>query len=431
MNWIVFGEDWGSHPSSTQHLFKHILQQDDVTWVNSMGLRSPKLNSHDIRRMGHKLKSMLEPKEPALPIAGTAHITNDVTTISNQKSTGSHTFSQEPNTMVSDTVTGRSKPLARPQHIIHPQTVPVYSSKLIRGFNRLQLSRQLRSHTLDSTEDTILWLSLPSAVDMVGLCGESLSVYYCGDDFSSLAGVDHKIVAQMEAELSERCDLILTASCELAKKFPVGKTHLLEHGVDFPLFSTPAPRPMDCPEEKVMGFYGQLADWVDIDLLNVIADSFPDWTIQIIGAVHTETWGLLNRKNVQWHDAMPHANLAAYCQHWQIAMLPFRHCPQITHCNPLKLREYLASGTPIISTRFPAAEKYCPTVTLADNTAEFLLQLDHMISGLATQTTEQKAQAAREQQRLVQKESWEHKAQFVRMLIGQELFPVDRIDQVS
>jgi len=39
---IVFGEDWGSHPSSTQHIVSHLAANRRVLWVNSLGLRRPK-----------------------------------------------------------------------------------------------------------------------------------------------------------------------------------------------------------------------------------------------------------------------------------------------------------------------------------------------------------------------------------------------------
>ena len=44
---IVFGEDFGGLPSSTQHLVKHLPKMRKIIWVNSIGLRQPKLNRND------------------------------------------------------------------------------------------------------------------------------------------------------------------------------------------------------------------------------------------------------------------------------------------------------------------------------------------------------------------------------------------------
>jgi hypothetical protein len=59
MKFIVFGEDWGRHPSSTQHLFKHISSNHEVIWVNSIGMRSPSFSVKDIKRAAEKLMSKL------------------------------------------------------------------------------------------------------------------------------------------------------------------------------------------------------------------------------------------------------------------------------------------------------------------------------------------------------------------------------------
>lgn len=388
MRWIVFGEDWGSHPSSTQHLFKRIAQEDEVIWINSMGLRSPKLSKHDFARAYRKGKAMLLSESSVVKSVEEKNSANQI----------------------------------QPKHLIDPKVIPFFGSQLVRQFNRYQLKKQIRALVKDD-QPTVLWLSLPSAVDLIGHCGEDFSIYYCGDDFSSLAGVDHAVISQMETQLAERCDLILTASQRLAEKFPIGKTRVLEHGVDFQLFSQATEKPKDFPMGKVMGFYGQLADWVDIQLLKQISQQFPEWTLMLIGAVHTDTRDLLEQPNVLWLDAIPHQQLAAYCQHWDIALLPFRHCEQITHCNPLKLKEYLATGTEVVSLTFPAAEPYGELVHLADN-AEHFLQL---LNGLALSGSEAHSQASdkhlqnREnsslRQQAVAPESWEHKTQVIRQLI--------------
>ncbi|MGN4982985.1 glycosyltransferase family 1 protein, partial [Aeromonas dhakensis] len=54
---VVLGEDWGQHPSSTQHLIKRLLPDYRVLWVNSIGLRRPRLNVRDLGRLGRKLEA--------------------------------------------------------------------------------------------------------------------------------------------------------------------------------------------------------------------------------------------------------------------------------------------------------------------------------------------------------------------------------------
>ena len=52
---VAFGEDWGRHPSSTQHLIKRIGVDRQVLWVNSIGLRRPQLTFADLNRVADNL----------------------------------------------------------------------------------------------------------------------------------------------------------------------------------------------------------------------------------------------------------------------------------------------------------------------------------------------------------------------------------------
>jgi glycosyltransferase involved in cell wall biosynthesis len=217
-----------------------------------------------------------------------------------------------------------------------------------------------------------LWLSLPSAVDAVGTLGESALVYYCGDDFGALAGVDHAAARAFEAELADRADLILAASPALAARFPATRTHLLEHGVDFDLFAAPAPRAADLPDDgPTAGFYGALAPWIDIDLLARTARLLPHWRFVLIGPVRTDVSALAALPNIRLLGARPHAALPGYAQHWTAGLIPFRDTPQIRACNPLKLREYLAAGRPVVATGFPALAAYREHVHIAGTAEAF------------------------------------------------------------
>ena len=59
MKFIVFGEDWQSHPSSTQHIFKELAKSHDIVWINSIGMRKPTIKLLDVKRVFYKLKSLV------------------------------------------------------------------------------------------------------------------------------------------------------------------------------------------------------------------------------------------------------------------------------------------------------------------------------------------------------------------------------------
>ncbi|HEY5789985.1 MAG TPA: glycosyltransferase, partial [Gammaproteobacteria bacterium] len=299
----------------------------------------------------------------------------------------------------------------RPQ-VVAPRAVPLPGNPLARALNR-RLFRGLlaRATARAGIRRPILWLSLPTAVDAIGAAGERAVVYYCGDDFGALAGVDHAPVARLEAELVARADLVLAASQALAARFPPHKTRLLEHGADVGLFSTPVPRAADLPNDgPVAGFYGSLSDWLDLELLAGAARLLPDWRFVLVGPQRTDLGALAGLANVQLLGPRPHQALPAYAQHWDAALLPFRDTAQIRACNPLKLREYLAAGQPVVSTEFPALDGYRDLVQAVATPAELAAALQAARAEGRTRAAERRARVAAQ--------SWEARAAELERLLA-------------
>ena len=59
--------------------------------------------------------------------------------------------------------------------------------------------------------------------------------------------------------------------------------------------------------------------------------------------------------NVHFLGRKPYAALPGYCKAFDVALLPFIKNELTENANPLKLREYLAAGLPVVSTDIPEA----------------------------------------------------------------------------
>ena len=369
---LVFGEDWGALPSSTQHLIRHLLPDMNIVWVNSLGLRRPKLCKRDLLRAMKKLQSMVSEK-------------NEIG--SNFEASG-------------------LKP-----HIINPRVIPWPGNPIARKLNESLLTKLLLPILASNDTRPILWTSLPSAADVVGKLGERACIYYCGDDFAALDGVDHAPVAKMEQELVKKADLIIAASHKIAEKFPQDKTLVLPHGVDFERFSTPAPRANDLGSGPVAGFYGSIAGWFDKELMLATAKQLPHWRFVLIGPTSTNIEELIAQPNIEWLGPRAHKELAHYSQHWDVGILPFKNNAQIQACNPLKLREYLAAGQPIVSTHYPAINDYENLVNIAeDSPVTFARKIEEAY-------LDNKKGDSKRRQASVKQESWHIKAQQLKDII--------------
>ncbi|HHF2900161.1 TPA: glycosyltransferase [Vibrio alginolyticus] len=367
---VVFGEDFGGLPSSTQHIVKRLAANHRILWVNSIGLRQPKLDSKDIQRALNKLTRVFH-------------------------NVGSHkpTLDSETNPNI---------------HIINLLTIPAPSSALARKvaakMMKHQLNKQLQALGFDKP---VFWTSLPTAADVCAEMNPRGLIYYCGDDFSALAGVDHDTVTKHERTLVNAANVIFTASETLSTKFPSHKTVTLPHGVNVSLFSEPAPKAKDLPDNgrKVLGFYGSLSEWLDYDLIAQVADQAPDWDLVFIGPNEFSDNPLPQRSNIYYLGPRAHHTLPRYSQHWDASWLPFVDNAQIKACNPLKLLEYLATGTPVISTSFPALMPYKHMLHIVQNVEDVCASLDHLIPPPANS------------KQYVQQQSWEARANQVDKLV--------------
>src|SRR5262245_54100504 len=52
---VVFGDDWGRHPSSCQHIMSRLAARYRIDWVNTIGTRRPRPRLCDVVRGFEKL----------------------------------------------------------------------------------------------------------------------------------------------------------------------------------------------------------------------------------------------------------------------------------------------------------------------------------------------------------------------------------------
>ncbi|SQD77367.1 glycosyltransferase family protein [Moritella yayanosii] len=389
--WIVFGEDWGRHPSSTQHLMKCMTNQHYVYWVNSIGLRRPKWT--DGKRIIEKFKQLKNATN------------NDFNQGNTQQDTGK-----------------------QPLGILAPVAIPWPGSYIAYVINRLLLTYQTRAllakHKIKGKVPRILWLSLPTGRCVIGTLEEDIVVYYAGDDFSALNGVDHKQVSFEETELVKKADIIFVASENIARHLPQEKTYLLLHGVDLKHFSSVCKRPYNYPKsDLVVGYYGSITSWLDFELIRFLALSRPDVTFLFIGRIEITDCELFEYNNIIHLPDMPHEQLIQYAANWQVSLIPFVDNEQIRACNPLKLREYLAIGHPIISTKYPAVLPFRDCIYVADDKYHMLEQLN--IALLLPNNKLEKLTAR--SRKMVESATWQARCDLVTRLLTEKLAIKNRL----
>jgi glycosyltransferase involved in cell wall biosynthesis len=213
-------------------------------------------------------------------------------------------------------------------------------------------------------ERPINWVFNPPAAVIAGTLGEDKLIYYCVDEYTAFSGVSGQSMAEFENQLLRQADLAIVTSDRLlqSRRKINPNTVLVRHGVDFTHFrraldpKTVIPADIKDLPKPVIGFFGLIADWVDVDLMVEVAKHFRGGSLVILGKATTDISSLQSLSNVHMLGRKPYADLPAYCKGFDVALMPFRINELTLNSNPLKVREYLAAGLPVVSSPIPEVE---------------------------------------------------------------------------
>lgn len=377
-DFFVFSDDWGRHPSSCQHLFRRIAPINRVFWVHTIGTRLPTLSRADVARAWGKFRAWTRP----LPERGEA---DD----------------------------------ASPVRVLEPFMTPFDRWPAGRSVNAAFLSRALRRATRENdVRRPFLVTTIPNAASLVGKAGESIAVYYCVDDFSEWPGADRVSMLAMEEELLGKVDLVLATSEMLFedKSARHPRVRLLRHGVDWDAFhdmrGTAPAALLERPRPRV-GATGLVDARLDTALVEALARALPEVSFVFVGPRQLPTGPLDALANVTFLPAVPYADVPAVLGALDVAILPYVETRLTERINPLKLREFLASGTPIVATPLPEAARYADVMETARGVDEWIPALRRAIAEGRTH--------AEKRARRVREESWEARAEeFSRHLLETE-----------
>ena len=131
---------------------------------------------------------------------------------------------------------------------------------------------------------------------------------------------------------------------------------------------------------KIVGYYGAMAQWMDYDLLKAVAQKLPGIDFVLIGKKYDDSYdvsGLDALANVHFIGPVAYQDLPQYASRFDLCTIPFKVNSITNATSPLKLFEYMAMGKPVLTTAMKESSKYA-AVNLATGAEEFadkILQL--------------------------------------------------------
>jgi len=326
---VCFASSWYIDPTSKHHVMRLLSEKNRVVWINYHASRRPTVSRKDFGVIFQKIAQARKGPD-----------------------------------RISDSM-----------KVITPLLVPLPGFPGVKTVNRAILLRQIRRAMKEWGDRPVqLWTFAPDVAFMAGRLGEEALVYYCVDEFSEFEGYDRELVKRQEAELIGKADVVFTTARALQEsKAPMHpRTHLIPHGVDYDHFASAMRDDLPLPDElrdlsrPIAGFFGLIQEWVDVDLLERLARAHPDWSVVLIGDARTDVSRLKALPNVKLLGRRPYEALPAFARRFDVALIPFRINELTRNVNPIKLREYLAAGCPVVSTPLPEVQLYAGHVSIAE-----------------------------------------------------------------
>ncbi len=269
------------------------------------------------------------------------------------------------------------------------RTFPIFSeshSPLAAGINRRMRSFivKLVSKILDM-KDIVLWHWPGHSYRYIGILGEKLNVYDSAGEIS-LYNWPTSQVRENEKNLLQKVDLVFVATEPLRKITEVDNPHsyVIAQAVDPKFYLSIVSKTLtEQPElatlsRPILGFTGNIHEWIDCDLLRQVALQRPNWQIVLIGPVREvgktkeEIAKLQGLPNIHLLGSRAYAQLPGYMAWFDVCLIPYKLTEITEVSETVKFYEYLACGKPIVSTQLPPLKKWSDVVYLAGSPKEFI-----------------------------------------------------------
>ncbi len=360
---IYFGNDWfAENRTSSHHIARRLATVVPLLYIETPGIRRPQATARDFRKLWRKLAHAFAPPQK---------------------------------------IGDRFYLATMPQ-------IPFRNLPLVGALNRwLGAFLVRRAVRKLGFRKVISWFVVPHPGPLAKHLRETLTVYYCIDDYASFPGVD-PAVQTLDDELTKRADIVFVAPRALvdSKRALNPNIHFSPHGVDFDLFAQ-ASEPSTEPAEQtrglrhpVIGYFGHLGQWFDCGLILYLAQARPLWTFLLIGHISADVTRLRECPNVIMPGPTPYETLPHWAAAFDVAIYPHQVNRQTKHSNPLKFREYLATGKPVVSVTTPESAALSEFLYLADTHEDYLAAIERALA-------EDSAELRRKRQSSVANTSWD------------------------
>jgi GT2 family glycosyltransferase/glycosyltransferase involved in cell wall biosynthesis/SAM-dependent methyltransferase len=223
-------------------------------------------------------------------------------------------------------------------------------------------------------------------------------LYDCMDDWDTFENLGN-FNREEEVLLAGECDVLVVTAEKLRVKFEDRSLQplLVRNGADFEFFRAAEPlAELSTVPRPVVGYFGAIADWIDLDLVHEVATSRPQYSFVLAGQVFNRDVSALEAlPNVRLLGSRPYEQMPTLLASFDVCIIPFK-LNKVTHAtDPVKLYEYLSQGKPVVATAMDELRAWEHLLYLSPDAADFSVKLDAAVAEADPVLTEQRIDFAR------------------------------------
>lgn len=408
MDFLIIANAWSAgkdNPTSKHRIALELVRQGHrVLWIEGSGMRTPSVGSSSDRlRMLRKVAAAFRGarEEKSIPREGAKDAKRDEPA----SAAGGKRTSSSPSSRLRATISSL--------WILSPLFIPLPKYEFIRRLNGLicrwsmkfwgwrlgfrdpvlinyvpVLAEAMRGRERQDAGCRMQDAGNPASSNQHPESGRLAPrvVYHCVDRWDAFSMYDSAMMGEMDRRCCRYADVVIASAGELYDRCRAinPNTVLIPHGVDWEHFreavtgckmqdashgmqdsrsntqgsTSSVQHPASSIQHPIIGFFGLLSEWVDQELLLKLAAACPGADLQLIGKADVDVSRLKGVPNIKLPGPMPFARLPEALARFTVGIIPFVVNDLTRSVNPIKLREMLSAGCPVVSTDLPEVARY-------------------------------------------------------------------------
>jgi len=217
-----------------------------------------------------------------------------------------------------------------------------------------------------------------------------------------------KTATRMEIKLLKSADSTVVSSLYLKNyaKTYTKELCIIRNATDYHHFENETRNGLLDPllGKPIIGYFGALNEWFDMELVAVTAKAHPEWNFVLIGSLSPCNFTPVEHlKNVLFLGEKAYSALPGYLSYFDVCIIPFKLNPLTLATNPVKFYEYLSMGKAVVSTPLPELIPYTDYCYLANDESEFAKKIQLALTTNASHTA---TKLANKRKKLAKRNTW-------------------------